>query len=81
MQYLAAPPSIQPRRFAGTIQLNHVPERSDISHGHEKTRNGKPPENTLFAMSLKAEGADDVGFSAFSLMIGLSALNSGLSTA
>ena len=32
-------------------------------------------------MSLKAAGADDVGLSVFPLMIGLSALNSELSTA
>ena len=32
-------------------------------------------------MSLKGDGADDLGFSVFPLMIGLSALNSGHSTA
>ena len=33
-----------------------------------------------FIMSLKGEGEDHVGFSAFPEMIGLSTLNSGLST-
>ena len=50
------------RKRSRNNQLNHKWTR--------KNTNGKPPENTRFVMSLKGDGADDVGFSAFPLMMG-----------